>query len=520
MTAHPAVPQAPNVSPTSQDDRAGSPTLRANELNLFDETVVAISSVGPTYSLAATMGLLFVAVAYAGPAAVIVSFLPMLFIAVAYFYLNRRDPNCGASYAWISKLVSPAVGWFNGWVQLAASVLFCIAAPVLAADYTLQFVHSVGWTSQTLTNAWLVAGLAAVWLGFITFITVYSVRWTANAQWVFLIIQYGVVVVTSIWGIAKVAIHHPAGSTGFHWSWLNPLSLHGYEGLAAGVVLGLFLFWGWDTAVNLNEESKNATKTPGRAVIISMFFLDFIFVLNIVAAQMLVPEKQLASQGANLLFYFSEQVGGQGLGYLMIFAVLASTVADAQTTLLPASRLTLSMSRDGVFPRLFSVIHGDYQTPLVGTLIIAGLALLGIIVRTASPTVNAGYGNLINDIGVLVAVYYGATGVACAWAYRKVAFQSGRFFVSGILLPFLAGLFCFWVGYEVVHQSGLAASADVLVVLALGVPLVWVAQRLTRSDFFKQQPVAYASITSEPELVVNRIAPEQPGSPLESRRGP
>ncbi len=47
------------------------------------------------------------AVAYAGPAVIIVSFVPMLFIAIAYFYLNRRDPNCGASYAWISKLVGP-----------------------------------------------------------------------------------------------------------------------------------------------------------------------------------------------------------------------------------------------------------------------------------------------------------------------------------------------------------------------------------------------------------------------------
>ncbi len=52
-------------------------------------------------------GFLFVAVAYAGPAVIIVSFVPMLFIAIAYFYLNRRDPNCGASYAWISKLVGP-----------------------------------------------------------------------------------------------------------------------------------------------------------------------------------------------------------------------------------------------------------------------------------------------------------------------------------------------------------------------------------------------------------------------------
>ena len=473
--------------------------LRAGELNLFDSTVVAVSSVAPAYSLAATVGFLFVAVAYAGPAVIIVSFVPMLFIAIAYFYLNRRDPNCGASYAWISKLVGPDIGWFNGWVQLAASVLFCVAAPLLAASYTLQFFHSVGWISAaTASELWLTAGVAALWLAGITFITVYGVRWTANAQWVFLIIQYAVVLGASIWGIAKVAARHPPGSTGFHWSWLSPLSIHGYQGLAAGMVLGLFLYWGWDTSVNLNEESKGSTKTPGEACIISMFLLLFIFCLNIVAAQMLIPSSQLAGQGPNLLFYFSEQVGGRWLGYLMIFAVLSSTVADTQTTLLPASRLTLSMARDGVFPPAFKKVQGSFQTPMIGTLILAGLCLFGIFLRAVSPAINTGYGNLIADIGVLVAFYYGATGIACAWAYRKVMLTNTRFFFVGVLLPFLSGIFCFWVGYEVIKQSGAAASASVLVTMALGVPLIFVARYATHSDFFHCPAIAYDSIEPSP----------------------
>jgi amino acid transporter len=215
------------------DGPASSTALRAGVLNLFDSTVVAVSSVAPAYSLAATISLLFVASAYAGPAVIIVSFFPMLFIAAAYFYLNRKDPNCGAGYTWISKLIGPDAGWFNGWAQLAASVLFCVAAPLLAADYTLQFFHSVGWISVATANElWLTAGIGALWLAGITFITVYSVRWTANAQWVFLIIQSGVVLLASIWGIVKVALTHPRGSTGFHWSWLSPLSIHGYQGLA------------------------------------------------------------------------------------------------------------------------------------------------------------------------------------------------------------------------------------------------------------------------------------------------
>ena len=127
------------VAASSKRAAAATTGLRANELNLWDSTAVAVSSTAPAYSLAATLGLLFVASAYAGPAVIIVSSVPMFFIAAAYFYLNRKDPNCGASYSWISKVVGPHIGWLNGWVQLAASLLFCIAAPMLAASYTLQF---------------------------------------------------------------------------------------------------------------------------------------------------------------------------------------------------------------------------------------------------------------------------------------------------------------------------------------------------------------------------------------------
>ena len=56
-------------------------------------------------------------------------------------------------------------------------------------------------------------------------------------------------------------------------------------------MLGVFFYWGWDTATNLNEESKNATKTPGHAGIIAMFLLLLVFAINIIAAQMLLPEK-------------------------------------------------------------------------------------------------------------------------------------------------------------------------------------------------------------------------------------
>ena len=477
-------------------EEAGA-TLRADTLNLFDSTVVAVSSVAPAYTLAATMAVLFatVGVGYAGPAVIWISFVPVLFIAIAYFQLNRKDPDCGASYSWLSKLVSPYVGWFNGWVQVATSVIFCISAPLVAGAYTLQFAQERNWiAASTANDLGYQAICAGLWLALITFICIWGIRWTTNFQWVLLIIEYVAVIGFSLWGIIKVAVKHPAGSQGFHFAWLNPFSIGSFAALSAGLVLGVFFYWGWDTATNLNEESKNATKTPGHAGIIAMFLLLLVFAINIIAAQMLLPEKAWTTHSGTILLYFAQQAAGSWAGYVMLIAVLSSTVATTQTTLLPAARITLSMARDKVFPSVFATIQGKLKTPAVGTLILAFIALFGILLATQVASIDTLLNNLILSIGVLIAFYYGATGVTCAWAYRKVAFQSTRFFFTGILLPLVGGIVLLLVMADVIKTGGWSGSYADIIALLMGIPLVILARLTTKGGFFKVKPIAYTEI--------------------------
>jgi len=494
-TGQPPEVPGPFGAPVPSDE-AGA-TLRADTLNLFDSTVVAVSSVAPAYTLAATMAALWATagVAYAGPAIIWISFVPVLFIAIAYFHLNRKDPDCGASYSWLSKLLSPSAGWFNGWVQIATSVLFCISAPIVAGQYTLTFMHQVGWISAasaaSVGNAAIWAG---IWLAIITFICIWGIRWTTNFQWLLLIVEYTAVIGFSIWGIAKVAISHPKGSQGFQWSWMSPWSIHGFTALSLGLVLGVFFFWGWDTATNLNEESKNATKTPGHAGIIAMFLLLLVFIINIVAAQMLLPASVWQNNPTTILFYFAQSAAGHWAGYVMIIAVISSTVATTQTTLLPAARITLSMSRDRVFPKVFGTIQGKLKTPAVGTLILAFLCMFGIVLVSNVNSINTVFSHLISSIGVLIAFYYGITGITCAWAYRKVAFKDTRFFFSGILFPAVGGVVLLLVGAEVIKTGGWSGAGADIIALLLGIPLVIIARLTTKGDFFKTKPIAYEEI--------------------------
>jgi len=487
----------PFGAPVPDSEKAA--TLRADELNLFDATAVAVSSVAPAYSIAATMAPLFVltGVGYASPAVLIVSFLPVLFIAYSYFHLNRRNPNCGASYSWLSEVVHPGVGWINGWVQVWTSVLFCTTAPLIAGAYSLQFLHSAfhAVSASALNSAPDVAWWAAGWLILVTFICVYGIRWTTNAQWIMVIIEYTVVVVFSIGGIIKVVFRHPTHSVPFSIGWLDPLHIHGFSALAQGLALGVFFFWGWDTSSNLNEETKDASRIPGRAGVLSMWLLLLIFVVNFVAAQMLLGGNAINAQGLNVLFYFGQQFAGPWASYVMIFAVLSSTVATTQTTLLPAARISFSMARDRVFPAVFGRIHERFLTPAWGTVVIAAASLIGIGLTTLSSSANNVFNNLVNNIGVLVAFYYGITGLACAWAFRKTWGKGLRANIMMIVFPFIGGAALLYVCWIVISQGGLSALPDDIV-LASSIPALVITQIVSRgrTAFFQQPRVAYDTI--------------------------
>jgi len=466
--------------------------LKTNTLNLFDATIIATSSVAPAYSLAATIALLFVAVGVASPAAILVSFFPVLFIALAYYYLNRMDPNCGASYSWVSRTLSPYIGWLGGWVQLCANILFCAAAPLIAGTYTLQLLNSFGWISAGAAgSAFWTAVAGVLWLLFVTYMVVKGIRLTANFQWVLLAIEYLIVVGFCVAAFVKVFGGHPAAQP-VHASWFNPLSLQNINGLATGAALGVFFFWGWDTAANVNEESKDAETTPGYAGLISMVVLLVLFLFSATAIQMVTSASDLNTIGNNqgdILYFFAQSLSTAPVTYLMVLAVLSSTVATIQTTLLPSSRLSFSMARDGVFPKMFGIVHRNWQTPWIGTLVSTGLSIV-VIACTFIPAVNSNFQNLIADIGVLVAFYYGITGLACAWAFRKVLLSSVTHFLLAGILPLIGGIFLFWIGYQVII-SDVGAAVPILIALGVGIPLTAVAALVNKNGFFREKTVSY-----------------------------
>ena len=158
------------------------------------------------------------------------------------------------------------------------------------------------------------------------------------------------------------------------------------------------------------------------------------------------------------------------------------------------------MARDGVFPKAFGRVHHSWKTPWFGTVITAIFSTLVIVLTVTVDSINNVFNNLILDIGVLVALYYGVTGLASFWAFRKVLSSSVRLLILAGILPLIGGIFLFAIAGYVVYQSWIAdvgATLPVLIAVGAGVPLMVAAVATNHSGFFRAKTVSYVMVNGK-----------------------
>jgi amino acid transporter len=135
--------------------------------------------------------------------------------------------------------------------------------------------------------------------------------------------------------------------------------------------------------------------------------------------------------------------GTSGIGWfmtkLLLLMVLSSAAASTQTTILPTARTTLSMATYKAIPGAFGRVHKRFLTPTVSTLSMGAVSIaLYIFLNYRSK------GNVITDsvtaLGLMIAFYYGLTGFACVWYYRKSLTESTRSLWLRGIFPLLGGL--------------------------------------------------------------------------------
>jgi amino acid transporter len=245
----------------------------------------------------------------------------------------------------------------------------------------------------------------------------------------------------SIVALIKVYASHPVGSIHPSLSWFVPNMNLG--ALSGGILLALFIYWGWDTAVSVNEETEDKSRTPGVAAILSTLGLVFIYLITTTAAQAFHGPDYLSKNSGDILSSLGSAVLGSAADKLLILVVLTSATASTMTTILPGARTTLSMASHGAIPKVFAKVHPRFQTPVWGTVIYGIVSLVWYVGLTLlSQNVLA---DSIAALGLTIAFYYGINGFAVPLFYRHQVFNSFKKFLFLLVFPLLGGLILLWV---------------------------------------------------------------------------
>src|SRR6266567_701989 len=485
--------------------------LKSGALGLISSTVIATASVAPAYSIAATLVFVVGAVALQAPAVSVLAFIPMLLTSIGYSEMNKADPDCGTTFTWATRAFGPKTGWAGGWAIVAADVLVMASLAQVAGQYVFLLFNAKG-IGTNATSGWvLLAGV--IWIILMTTICYIGIEISANFQKVLLSIELVMLLVLSVTALIKVGSGNaPPGHLTPSLSWFNPFHISSFSAFAGGVILMVFIYWGWDTALAVNEETKDRKRTPGLAAILSTIILLVTYTLVVTSMQAFAGSKATGNGLGNInnagdvLSVQGKLIFGGGAGtvfyHLLLLMVLSSAAASTQTTILPTARTTLSMAAYKALPKSFATVHPRFMTPTVSTI------AMGVI------------GDAVIAIGLYIAFYYGLTGFTCAWYYRKNLTSSARNLWMQGILPVTGGLILFflggwsvWLDYDVATENDYTmwtvpglhwqiGGAFVIAVASLIIGILFFLYcRYIRpgAPFFKKQTLTRATPTLVPD---------------------
>lgn len=412
--------------------------LAAGTLGLWGSTVIGLASTAPVYSLVATLGWVVLAVGAQAPIAFIVAFIPMLFIAFAYRELNREIPDCGTTFTWATKAFGPWVGWMGGWGVAVAGMVVLANLAQIASIYFWALLGQ-----EFANNDWRIILVAVAFIAAMTWVSWRGVEIGERIQNLLLAIQYAALGIFVVAALVQYFTGTAPGATAFDWEWMNPFAFTSWSGFTEAILLALFIYWGWDTCLALNEETKDPKRIPGAAALLTCVILLVTYVSVTIAAMMYAG---LGEDGVGLGneanaddFFLAIRDGLLGpFGWVLVVAVLISAVSSTQTTILPTARGTLAMGVYRALPEKFKDVHPRYKTPSFSTLVMGVVASLYYIGMTLISD------NILQDsilsLGLAIAFYYAITGYACVWYFRRELFTSAQNFFFKGLFPLLGAL--------------------------------------------------------------------------------
>ena len=419
----------------------GSPSLERNAIGLPEVLFQSITHMAPAVATALSIG---AATSFAGgitPLAVLFAMIAVLFTAFSMAELARHLPSAGGMYTYVGRGLGSFFGWLVAWSIALAEPL---VMPLLLGGfgfYGAIFLSS--YLGIEFEFAWIalaiLCGLVVWWL------TYRGVGLSTRAGLVLGVIEIGIFLLISTLLIVNAEN--------------NTLSVFvpGDDGLKPafqGMIFCLLAFIGFEAAAPLGEETREPRRTIPRAVVWSAILVGLFYVFCYYAATVFFGPDEMTgfytSHDGDPWGWMAEQVLPGIGGLLVVFAILNSSLANANAGATAATRSLFAMGRAGLLPRFFAAVHPETRAPVnavhfqaVTAIVIA--VVLGMVLANdpfETPDGAGSFGGLNvyvflgTMLGLIFAGIYILVNLACIgyfWRQRRDEFNV----IKHLLVPIL-----------------------------------------------------------------------------------
>ncbi|MFT4063029.1 MAG: amino acid permease [Edaphocola sp.] len=418
------------------------------------------------------------------------------FAALCYAEFASTVPVSGSAYTYSYVAFGELFAWVIGWDLLMEYAIGNIAVAISWSDYFTNLMQHAGWhipdwltmdygtahsgflalqkatgiteVQQMAANAWVqapqIAGFRLIMdvpalaiVAIITYVVLVGIRESRTASNVMVGIKLAIIFLVITVGSFYI---NPD-----NWS---PFTPTGFGGIMKGVSAVFFAYIGFDAISTTAEECKNPQRDLPRGMIYSLIICTVLYVLLALVLTGMVHYTQL-NVGDPLAMVFN----AHGLKLLSGIVAASAIIATAGVLLvfqIGQPRIWMSMSRDGLLPRIFARIHPRYGTPSFSTI------LTGIVVAVPALFMNLDMVLSLTSIGTLFAFVLVCGGILVLDKQTdkpdskfKVPYINGRFVYPVLLLVAVVLVVRYVPGYftGLINVEGLPMLAFWIVAIVL-----------------------------------------------------
>jgi basic amino acid/polyamine antiporter, APA family len=372
------------------------------------------------------------------------------FAALCYAEFASTVPVSGSAYTYSYVAFGELIAWIIGWDLLMEYAIGNIAVAISWSDYftrlmlsagmsipdwmTMDYISARAGESAEAISAWANApqlfGLriimdipALLIVALITYVVFVGIKESRAASNVMVILKLAVIFFVIVLGAFYI---NPE-----NWS---PFSPNGFSGIMKGVSAVFFAYIGFDAISTTAEECKDPQRDLPRGMIYSLIICTVLYVVLALVLTGMVKYSELGKTGDPLAMVFD----AHGLKFISGIVAVSAIIATASVLLvfqLGQPRIWMSMSRDGLLPKIFSRIHPKYKTPSFSTI------LTGFVVAIPALFLNLNDVLSLTSIGTLFAFVLVCGGVLVLQNRRdkpqskfKVPFINGQFVYPYLVL--------------------------------------------------------------------------------------